>query len=54
MVIALQHSHKKLKDSLETRVERAVLRAYVENEAIIELILLYCASKYKQTKRPGY
>ena len=54
MSIALQHSHKKLKDSLEKRVERAVLHAYIENQAIIEPILLYRASKYKQTKRPGY
>ena len=48
------HSHKKQKDSLETRAEWAVLRAYVENHAILEPILLYRASKYKQTKRPGY
>ena len=43
------HSHKKRKDSLETRAERAVQRAYVQNRDIIESILLYGASKYKQT-----
>ena len=42
--------HKKRKDSLETRVKRAVLRTYVHNQAILEPILLYRASKYKQTK----
>ena len=43
-------SHKKRKDSLETRVELAVLRTYVESQAIIEPILPYRASKCKQTK----
>ena len=42
------HSHKKRKDSLETG---AVLCAYVENQSILETILLYRTSKYKQTKR---
>ena len=37
-------------DSLETRTELAVLRTYVENQAILEPILLYRASKCKQTK----
>ena len=37
-------------DSLETRAELAVLRTYVENQAIPESILLYRASKRKQTK----
>ena len=37
-------------DSLETRAELAVLRIYVENQAILEPILLYRESKYKQTK----
>ena len=36
--------------SLETRAEPAVLRTYVENQAILEPILLYRASKCKQTK----
>ena len=49
-LIVYNHSHKKRKDSLETRAERAVLHAYVENQAIPEPILLYRASKYKQTK----
>ena len=44
------HSHKKRKDSLETRATRAVLRAYVENRAILEPILPYHASNYKQRK----
>ena len=48
------HSHKKWKDSLETRAERVILRASVEKHAILEPILLYRASKYKQMKRPGY
>ena len=47
---SFEHSHKKQKDSLETQAERAVLHAYVENQAILEPILLYRASKYKQTK----
>ena len=40
-------------DSLETRAELAVLRTYVENQAILEPILLYRASKCKQTKEQG-
>ena len=47
------NSHKKRKDVLETRVQRAVLCAYVENQAILKLTLLYHASAYKQTKRLG-
>ena len=43
------HNHSKRKDSLETRAE-PVLRTYVENQAILEPILLYRASKCKQTK----
>ena len=39
--------------SLETRAEPAVLRTYVENQAILEPILLYRASKCKQTKAQG-
>ena len=51
--VLLYHSHKKRKDSLETRAELAVLRTYVENQAILEPILLYRASKCKQTKEQG-
>ena len=40
-------------DSLETRAKLAVLRTYVENQAILEPILLYRASKCKQTKEQG-
>ena len=47
------HSNKKRKDSLETGAEPAVLRVYVENQVIIEPILLYRASKCKQTKEQG-
>ena len=47
------HSHKKRKDGLETRAELAVLGSYVENQAILELILLYRVSKCKQTKEQG-
>ena len=43
-------SRKKRKDSLEIRVELAVLCTYVESQAIIEPILPYRASKCKQTK----
>ena len=50
----VDHSHKKWKDSLETRAERTVLRAYVENQAILQPIFLYRALKYKETKKPGY
>ena len=39
--IKLDHSHKKRKDTLETRADRAILRPYVENQAILEPILLY-------------
>ena len=35
---------------LETRVKLAVLCTYVENQAILEPIRLYRASKFKQTK----
>ena len=38
---------------LETRTELAVLHTYVENQAILESILLYPASKCKQTKEQG-
>ena len=40
-------------DSLETRAELAVLRTYVENQTRLEPILLYRASKCKQTKEQG-
>ena len=39
-------------DSLETRDELAVLLTY-QNQAILEPILLYGASKCKQTKEQG-
>ena len=41
------------KDSLETRTEVAVLRTYLEKQAILEPILFYCPSKCKQTKEQG-
>ena len=47
------HSNKKRKDSLETRAEQAVLWVYVENQAILEPIVLYPASKCKETKEQG-
>ena len=40
-------------DSLQTRAELAALRIYVENQAILEPILLYQASKCKQIKEQG-
>ena len=49
----ITHSHKKQKESLEARAEVAVLHTYVENQAILEPILLYRASKCKQTKEQG-
>ena len=51
--VFIHHSHKKRKDSLETRAELTVLRTYLENEAILEPILPYRASKRKQTKEQG-
>ena len=44
---SFDHSHKKRKDSLETRTETFILRAYIENQ---ESTLLCHASKYKQTE----
>ena len=49
----INYSHKKRKDSLDTRAERTVLHAYVENQGILEPILPYRASKYKQIKKQG-
>ena len=51
--IVFKHSHKKRKESLESRAELAVLRTYVENQAILEPILLYWRSKFKQIKEQG-
>ena len=51
MYLLLEHSHKKRKDSLETRAELTVPRTYVENQAILKPILLI--SKCKQTKEQG-
>ena len=53
MYLLLEHSHKKRKDSLETRAELIVPRTYVENHAILKPILLYLISKCKQTKEQG-
>ena len=47
----LYHSRKKRKDSLERRAELAVLRTYVENQAILEPIFLYRVSKCKQIEQ---
>ena len=44
---------EKRKDSLETRVELAVVSSSVESQSILESILLYRASKCKQTKEHG-
>ena len=38
---------------METRAELAVLCSYVENQAMLEPILLYWASRCKQTKEQG-
>ena len=48
-----QHGHKKRKDNLKTRAQPAVLCIYVENQAVLDPILLYHASKCKQTKEQG-
>ena len=48
-----KHRHQKRQDSLETWAKLAALPTYVENQAILELILLYQASKCKQTKEQG-
>ena len=47
------HSHKKRIVWKHGLVELAVLRTYVENQAILEPILLYRRSKCKQTKEQG-
>ena len=47
VVPTFEYSHKKCKDSIETRAKWAVLRPYVENQAILKPILLHRASKYK-------
>ena len=39
--------------SLVTQAKLAVLRTYVENQAILEPVLLYRTSKCKQTKEQG-
>ena len=52
-VALFDHSHKKRKDSLETRAELTVLRTYTENQAILEPLLPCRASKCKQTKEQG-
>ena len=38
---------------MEIRAELAVLRSYVENQAILEPIVLYRTSNCKQTKEQG-
>ena len=53
MKIAYNHSHKKRKDSMETRAKLAILCSYVHNQAMLEPILLSRASKCKQTKEQG-
>ena len=40
-------------DRQETQAEQAVLRTYVENQSKLEPILVYRASKCKQTKEQG-
>ena len=44
---------RKGKDSMETRAKPAVSCVYVQKKAILEPILLYHASKCKQTKKMG-
>ena len=53
MIILYVNAQSQETDSLETRTEQAVLRSYVENQAILEPILLQQASKGKQTKEQG-
>ena len=40
-------------DSLETLAELAILRTYVENQAVLEPILLYRVAKCKKAKKQG-
>ena len=47
------HSHRKWKDNLDTGAKQIALVAYVKNQAILETILLYRASNFKQTKKQG-
>ena len=46
----MYHRQKKWKDSLKTRAERAVLRAYIENQAILEPTLLF--REFKRIQSP--
>ena len=50
ILACFRNSHKKQKHSLEILAKLAVLRTYVENQAILELILLYRDSVCKQIK----
>ena len=52
----LNHSHKKRKDSLETQAELAVLRSYVENQAILPslgsiYLLVVCGPRSPSNKK---
>ena len=51
--LKIYRSHKKRKLSLETKAKQAVLCAYLENQATLELVLHYRASKCRQTKYWG-
>ena len=48
--ISIRKSHKKREDCFKTRAELAILRTYVESQAILDSILLYRISKSKPTK----
>ena len=50
----LETQSQEMEKQSGNRAKWAVLRTYVENQAIQEHILLYHASKYKQTKEPNY
>ena len=47
------HNHKRRKGILETRAGLAVLRTYVENQAMLEPVPLYCTSTCKYNKEQG-
>ena len=52
LFVLFRNTHKSHTD-LEARAKPAVTRAYVENQAILEPVLLFLESKCKQTPTQG-
>ena len=46
----LNHSYKKQKDTMETRVKLAVLRTYVENQAVLKPIFFIMRQNVNKPK----